>query len=105
MRSIPAALPLLTATAGVAMGCRAAAAAAALALAAAAGGAAAGRAAAPKPHIFMVIVDDFGWADAGWHRGDGGGLPVTKEVVTPTMDQLVKEGIELNRHYVRPTPA
>ena len=84
------------------MGCRAAAA---LALAAAARGAAAGWAAAPKPHIFMVIVDDFGWADAGWHRGDGGGLPVTKEVVTPTMDQLVKEGIELNRHYVRPTPA
>jgi arylsulfatase A-like enzyme len=39
-------------------------------------------------------------ADAGWHRGDGGGLPVTKEVVTPTMDALVNEGIELNRHYV-----
>jgi arylsulfatase I/J len=55
---------------------------------------------AAQPHIFMVVVDDFGWADAGWHRGDGGGLPVTKEVVTPTMDQLVKEGIELNRHYV-----
>lgn len=53
-----------------------------------------------QPHIFMVVVDDFGWADAGWHRGDGGGLPVTKEVVTPTMDALVKEGIELNRHYV-----
>jgi hypothetical protein len=32
------------------------------------------------------------------HRGDGGGLPVTPEVVTPTMDKLVKEGIELNRH-------
>ena len=46
---------------------------------------------APKPHIFMVIVDDFGWADAGWHR------PVpTPEVQTPCMDALVKEGIELN---------
>lgn len=24
--------------------------------------------AAPKPNIFMVIVDDFGWANVGWHR-------------------------------------
>lgn len=50
-------------------------------------------AAAPKPHILMVIVDDFGWADAGWHRE----VP-TREVLTPTMDALVKEGVELNRH-------
>jgi arylsulfatase I/J len=48
-----------------------------------------------KPHIFMVIVDDFGWADAGWHRETP-----SREVVTPTMDALVKEGVELNRHYV-----
>jgi hypothetical protein len=48
-----------------------------------------------KPHIFMVIVDDFGWADAGWHR-----KTPSREVVTPTMDALVKEGVELNRHYV-----
>eukprot|EP00038_Savillea_parva_P008859 m.179651 g.179651 ORF g.179651 m.179651 type:complete len:548 (-) comp14819_c0_seq1:100-1743(-) len=52
-------------------------------------------AAAPKPHILMVIVDDFGWADAGWHRETP-----TPEVVTPTMDKLVQEGVELNRHYV-----
>ena len=50
---------------------------------------------AAKPHIFMVIVDDFGWATAGWHRA-----APTPEVVTPTMDALVKEGVELNRHYV-----
>jgi arylsulfatase B len=50
---------------------------------------------ATKPHIFMVVVDDFGWADAGWHRA----IP-SKEVLTPTMDALVKSGIELNRHYV-----
>jgi len=43
----------------------------------------------------MVIVDDFGWGDAGWHRE----VP-SREVVTPTMDALVKEGVELNRHYV-----
>lgn len=51
---------------------------------------------APKlPHIFFVIVDDFGWAEVGYHRADS-----TKEVQTPTIDKLVKEGIELNRHYV-----
>eukprot|EP01062_Namystynia_karyoxenos_P052672 TRINITY_DN422_c0_g2_i3.p1 TRINITY_DN422_c0_g2~~TRINITY_DN422_c0_g2_i3.p1 ORF type:complete len:569 (+),score=189.30 TRINITY_DN422_c0_g2_i3:107-1708(+) len=48
----------------------------------------------PKPHIFMVIVDDFGWAEVGYHRSDVG------QVSTPTIDSLVKEGVELNRHYV-----
>jgi len=32
----------------------------------------------------------------GWHRQDN----PTKEVVTPNMDALVKDGIELDRHYV-----
>lgn len=36
---------------------------------------------------------DFGWGDAGWHRDTP-----SREVVTPTMDALVKEGVELNRH-------
>lgn len=50
----------------------------------------------PKlPHILFVIVDDFGWAEVGYHREIA-----TKEVQTPTIDNLVKEGIELNRHYV-----
>eukprot|EP00756_Hemistasia_phaeocysticola_P004781 Hpha_TRINITY_DN13003_c0_g1::TRINITY_DN13003_c0_g1_i1::g.69194::m.69194 len=46
------------------------------------------------PHIFFVLVDDFGWAEVGWHRTDKG------QVHTPTMDALVKDGVELNRHYV-----
>lgn len=50
----------------------------------------------PKlPHIFFVVVDDFGWAEVGYHRS-----VKTKEVQTPTIDSLVKNGIELNRHYV-----
>ena len=48
-----------------------------------------------KPHLLMLVVDDFGWADAGWHRAEP-----TPEVVTPNMDALVKSGIEFNRHYV-----
>lgn len=34
---------------------------------------------------------------AGWHRE----VP-SREVVTPTMDALVKEGVELNRHCTSP---
>lgn len=50
--------------------------------------------AAPKPHIVMVLVDDWGWNNVGYHR------PNDPEVQTPNIDDLVKEGIELNRHYV-----
>ena len=46
------------------------------------------------PHLVFILVDDFGWADAGWHRADG-----YREVQTPHMDQLVAEGIELDRNY------
>ena len=28
-------------------------------------------AAAAKPHIVMHLADDFGWANAGWHRPEG----------------------------------
>ena len=42
------------------------------------------QAAGRKPHIVMLLVDDFGWANAGWHRGAG-----SPEVRTPTMDALV----------------
>lgn len=48
-----------------------------------------------KPHIVMHLVDDWGWANAGWHANEGN----TKEVRTPRMDQLVKEGIEMDRAY------
>eukprot|EP00051_Salpingoeca_urceolata_P028419 m.486761 g.486761 ORF g.486761 m.486761 type:complete len:573 (-) comp24586_c0_seq1:69-1787(-) len=46
------------------------------------------------PHILFILADDFGHADAGWHRN--GSDP---EVVTPNMDALVAQGINLNRHY------
>lgn len=49
---------------------------------------------ASKPHIVLVLVDDWGWNNVGYHR------PNDAEVVTPTINALVKEGIELNRHYV-----
>jgi arylsulfatase A-like enzyme len=48
---------------------------------------------APKPNILLIVADDLGWADVGWHGGFG---------KTPHMDRLVKEGIELDQHYVQP---
>ena len=49
-----------------------------------------------KPHIVMHLVDDWGWANAGWHRL---GRRATDEVRTPRMDALVRQGIELDRAY------
>eukprot|EP00039_Didymoeca_costata_P023730 m.8049 g.8049 ORF g.8049 m.8049 type:complete len:532 (+) comp3827_c0_seq1:92-1687(+) len=43
-------------------------------------------------NIFMVVVDDFGWANAGWHTNN-------TEVHTPNMNNFVKEGVELDRMY------
>ena len=51
-------------------------------------------AAAPKPHIVYALIDDYGWANAGWHRATP-----DPETVTPNLDALVKEGVELDRHY------
>jgi len=53
---------------------------------------------AVKPHVFLVLVDDWGWNDAGYHRvRQSGELDV--EISTPNIDNLVGAGIELNRHY------
>eukprot|EP01065_Artemidia_motanka_P026718 TRINITY_DN31978_c0_g1_i1.p1 TRINITY_DN31978_c0_g1~~TRINITY_DN31978_c0_g1_i1.p1 ORF type:complete len:539 (+),score=164.55 TRINITY_DN31978_c0_g1_i1:89-1705(+) len=65
----------------------------AAAIVAAAGAAAA--ATAPKPNIMYVLVDDYGWADAGWHRPQN-----YTDVQTPNFKSLVAEGVELDRHYV-----
>ena len=47
-----------------------------------------------KPHILALLVDDYGWADAGWHAGAG------SNVSTPSLDALVAAGVELERNYV-----
>ncbi|QDU28799.1 Arylsulfatase precursor [Anatilimnocola aggregata] len=45
------------------------------------------------PNIVLILADDLGWSDVGWHGGFS---------KTPHMDQLVKTGIELDQHYVQP---
>lgn len=47
----------------------------------------------PRPNILLIVADDLGWADVGWHGG---------RYRTPVMDRLVQAGVELDRHYVQP---
>ncbi len=46
-----------------------------------------------KPNILLIVADDLGWADVGWHGGFG---------KTPNLDELVRTGVELDQHYVQP---
>lgn len=48
---------------------------------------------AGQPNILFMVADDLGWSDVGWHGGFG---------KTPNMDKLVREGVELDQHYVQP---
>ena len=43
-----------------------------------------------KPNIIIILADDLGWGDVGYHGSD---------IKTPHIDRLAKEGIELNRYY------
>jgi len=44
---------------------------------------------ASKPNIVFFMADDTGWYNVGWHN---------KDMLTPNSDQLIKDGIELDRH-------
>jgi arylsulfatase A-like enzyme len=46
-----------------------------------------------RPNILLIVADDLGWSDVGWHGGFS---------KTPHLDRLVREGIELDQHYVQP---
>ena len=48
-----------------------------------------------KPHVVFMLVDDWGWANVGYHRDTP-----TKDISTPNIDSLVKEGLQLDQHYV-----
>ena len=48
-----------------------------------------------KPHIFFMLVDDWGWENVGYHHDTP-----TKDISTPNIDSLVKKGLQLDQHYV-----
>ena len=47
--------------------------------------------AADKPNIIIIMADDLGWNDVGYHGS---------EIRTPHIDRLAKDGRELTRFYV-----
>lgn len=49
---------------------------------------------APRPNIVVFLSDDMGWKQVGFTGG--------KEVPTPHVDRLAKEGIRLTQFYVQP---
>ena len=49
--------------------------------------------ASDKPNIVIMVADDLGWADVGYHGGN---------IDTPSLDKLAEEGVRLNRFYTTP---
>ena len=49
---------------------------------------------APRPNIVYFLVDDLGRADVGFMGG--------KDIRTPNIDRLAKEGAVLDAFYVQP---
>ncbi len=47
-----------------------------------------------KPNIIVILPDDLGWCDVGYHGS---------EIKTPNIDKLAESGIRLEQHYVMPT--
>lgn len=45
------------------------------------------------PNVVVILADDLGWADVGFHGG---------AIETPSIDRIAGEGIELDRFYTAP---
>ncbi|MCH2579903.1 MAG: arylsulfatase, partial [Planctomycetes bacterium] len=48
---------------------------------------------AKRPNLVIILADDLGWNDVGYHGSD---------IRTPAIDRLAKSGVQLDRFYVCP---
>jgi len=46
-----------------------------------------------QPNIIVLLADDLGWADVGFHGG---------EIETPSIDRIAREGVTLDQYYAAP---
>jgi arylsulfatase A-like enzyme len=46
-----------------------------------------------RPHIVLMVADDLGWGDVGYHGS---------RIATPNVDRLTELGVQLNQFYVQP---
>jgi len=46
-----------------------------------------------KPNVVIIVADDLGWADVGFH---------SNRLLTPNIDRIAQEGVELDQFYVFP---
>lgn len=50
-------------------------------------------AAESRPNVLIMLADDLGWADVGYHGGN---------IATPGIDRLAAEGVRLEKFYATP---
>ena len=55
---------------------------------------AANRPDAGAPNVIVIVADDLGWADVGFHGNT--------EIDTPSLDRIAREGVQLDRFYTTP---
>ncbi|WP_068422326.1 arylsulfatase B [Planctomyces sp. SH-PL62] len=48
---------------------------------------------APRPNVVVILADDLGWGDVGWHGS---------KIKTPNLDELAASGARLENFYVQP---
>jgi arylsulfatase B len=53
-----------------------------------------GMLAAEQPNVIVMLADDLGWTDVGYHGGT--------DIDTPSLDRLAAEGVQLDRFYTTP---
>ncbi|MCG5052732.1 MAG: arylsulfatase [Myxococcales bacterium] len=53
------------------------------------------------PNVLVILADDLGWADVGYHGSREGRSPGGR-ITTPHLDALARAGRRLEAHYVTP---